>query len=75
MDSEVANGQNPDSYTKLEGTMTVTDTEYKNGGRAGRAIWTVQYEKISDDIEDPQFITDTTAKVFQRMDEGILAHP
>ncbi|XP_010477708.1 PREDICTED: uncharacterized protein At1g24010-like [Camelina sativa] len=69
-DEEEANSRNPDYYNKLEGTMSVIHTEGCDGGRA---YWTIQYEKVSDDIKDPRFIVDTTARYFQAMDERIFS--
>ncbi|XP_019099188.1 PREDICTED: uncharacterized protein At1g24010-like [Camelina sativa] len=70
IDHEEAKSRNPDNYKKLEGTMTVIHTEGNDGGRA---FWTVEYEKISDDIKDPRFIVDSTAIYFQAMDENIFS--
>ncbi|XP_010477721.1 PREDICTED: uncharacterized protein At1g24010-like [Camelina sativa] len=69
VDHEEAKSRNPDNYKKLEGTMTVIHTEGNDGGRA---FWTVEYEKISDDIKDPRFIVDTITRYFQAMDERIF---
>ncbi|XP_010460172.1 PREDICTED: uncharacterized protein At1g24010-like [Camelina sativa] len=69
VDPEEAKSRNPDNYKKLEGTMSVIHTEGNDGGRA---FWTVEYEKVSDDIKDPRFIVDTTARYFQAMDERIF---
>ncbi|XP_010477718.1 PREDICTED: uncharacterized protein At1g24010-like [Camelina sativa] len=71
-DEDEANSRDPDYFTKLEGTMTVIQTEGCDGGRA---YWTIQYEKVSEDIKDPRFIADTTTRYFQAMDERIFSNP
>ncbi|XP_010498912.1 PREDICTED: uncharacterized protein At1g24010-like [Camelina sativa] len=71
-DEDEANSRDPDYFTKLEGTMTVIQTEGCDGGRA---IWTIQYEKVSEDIKDPRFIADTTTRYFQAMDKRVFSNP
>ncbi|XP_010501567.1 PREDICTED: uncharacterized protein At1g24010-like [Camelina sativa] len=81
-DEDEANSRDPDYFTKLEGTMTVIQTEGCDGGRA---IWTIQYEKLpdlidstsddDDDIKDSRFIMDTTTRYFQAIDERIFSNP
>lgn len=70
--SDEAKSRDPDNYTKLEGTMNVTTTEGEDGGRA---IWTLQFEKVSEDIKDTRFIVDYTTRFFQAMDEMIFSNP
>ncbi|CAH8253473.1 unnamed protein product [Arabidopsis lyrata] len=69
--SDMAKSRNPDYYTKLEGTITVIHTE---GIEGGRAIWTLQYEKISSDIKDTLFIIDITTIYFKQIDERIFSN-
>lgn len=69
--SEEGKAQNVDNYTKLEGTMSVIHTEGIDGGRA---TWTVQFEKVSDDMNDPENIISTTIWYFKRMDQKIFSN-
>ncbi|CAA7036081.1 unnamed protein product [Microthlaspi erraticum] len=61
--------QNPDWYSKLEGTMTVTHVE---GDAFARATWTIEYEKTRPEIDDPTFIRDNCLEFFTELDESLL---
>lgn len=60
--------QNPDCFKKLEGTMTVIA---KEDGDGADAVWTVDYEKTLETMDDPHFIIDTCVKFFKVMDENL----
>ncbi|CAA7036085.1 unnamed protein product [Microthlaspi erraticum] len=61
--------QNPDWYSKLEGTMSVVRVKR---GELVRAIWTIDFEKPSSEIGDPTFIMDNCVAFFTNMDESLL---
>ncbi|XP_010498914.1 PREDICTED: uncharacterized protein At1g24010-like [Camelina sativa] len=65
----VSTWQNLDGYKKLEGTMTIIHVEDNN---RSRGIFTVKYEKISSNIEDPKSIVNTFVDFFTEMDAYLL---
>uniref|UniRef100_A0A1J3IN72 Bet v I/Major latex protein domain-containing protein n=2 Tax=Noccaea caerulescens TaxID=107243 RepID=A0A1J3IN72_NOCCA len=61
--------QNPDWYSKLEGTMSVSQVQ---GDDLVRATWTMEYEKTSSEIDNPTFIRDNCVEFFKKLDESLL---
>ncbi|CAH2033764.1 unnamed protein product [Thlaspi arvense] len=54
-------------YKTVEATFTVTPREDRNGSRVA---WTVEFEKIHQDIEDPLWLIDNLDVYFKQLDHG-----
>ncbi|KAG2311006.1 hypothetical protein Bca52824_022563 [Brassica carinata] len=60
-----------DSYKKFKATMTVTPKAYEADGSC--VLWTVEFEKIRHDVEDPVWIIDSLINYLKVID-GILIY-
>ncbi|CAA7036086.1 unnamed protein product [Microthlaspi erraticum] len=57
------------SFKTLKVTVTVTPKEEGNGSHV---MCTVEFEKINEDIEVPQYLLDAAHKIFIEMDDDLL---
>lgn len=60
-----------DSYKKFKATITVTPKAYEADG--SRVLWTVEFEKIRHDVEDPVWIIDSLINYLKEID-GVLIY-
>ena len=58
-----------DSYKTFKATITVTPAE--DEGNGSRVVWTVEFEKIRHDIEDPMWIIDILINYLKETDENL----
>ncbi|CAF1976975.1 hypothetical protein HID58_075560 [Brassica napus] len=58
-----------DSYKRFKATITVTPAEDEDNG--SRVVWTVEFEKIRHDIEDPMWIIDILINYLKETDENL----
>ncbi|CAA7036080.1 unnamed protein product [Microthlaspi erraticum] len=57
------------AFKTLRGTITVTPKEEGDGSHV---MWTVEYEKLYEEIEDPQYLVDVAHKNFTELDDDLL---
>ncbi|KAG2320911.1 hypothetical protein Bca52824_014124 [Brassica carinata] len=58
-----------DSYKTFKATITVTPKDDEAGGSC--VVWTVEFEKIRHDVEDPMWIIDILINYLKETDENL----